>query len=133
MKISIKQYAQALYELTLGKSESEVNIVIEKFVKELAKNNQIKLSTKILDKFEQMYNKENGIIEAQVTSAFKLEEVEIEKLKTYLLKKYSAKEIVFNNKVDEKIKGGVIIKVGDDLIDASIAGKLRSLKESLVS
>jgi len=133
MKISIKQYAQALYELTLGKSESEVNIVIEKFVKELAKNNQIKLSTKILDKFEQMYNKENGIIEAQVTSAFKLEEVEIEKLKTYLLEKYSAKEIVFNNKVDEKIKGGVIIKVGDELIDASIAGKLRSLKESLVS
>jgi F-type H+-transporting ATPase subunit delta len=133
MKISIKQYAQALYELTLGKSESEINVVIEKFVKELAKNNQIKLSTKILDKFEQMYNKENGIIEAQVTSAFKLEGVEIEKLKAYLLEKYSAKEIIFNNKIDENIKGGVIIKVGDELIDASIAGKLRSLKESLVN
>lgn len=133
MKISIKQYAQALYELTLGKSESEVNVVIEKFVKELAKNNQIKLSVKVSDKFVEMYNKENGIIEAQVTSAFGLETVEIEKIKNYLLKKYGAKEIVFNNKIDEKIKGGVIIKVGDELIDASIAGQLKSLREVLAN
>lgn len=133
MKISTKQYAQALYELTLGKSESEVGVVVEKFVKELAKNSQLKSAQKIIENFSNIYNRENGIIEAQVISSFKLEDVEVEKLKKYLLEKYSAKEIVFNNNIDPKIKGGVIIKVEDELIDASVAGKLRSLGGHLVS
>ena len=45
--------------------------------------------------------------------------------------KYKAKEVVIKNKIDENIKGGIIIKVGDEIVDASISGKLRSFKSSL--
>lgn len=131
MKISTKQYAEVLYDLTLNKSQEDVSVVVEKFTKELIKNNQVKLVPKIIERFEKIYNEKNGIILAELTTATRLGPDEIENIRKYLLKKYSAKEIVLNNKIDKNIKGGVIIKVGDDLIDVSVAGKLRALRRNL--
>lgn len=132
MKISTKQYAQALYELTLGKSESEVDIVVGKFIKELSKNNQMKFSSSVVVKFEEIYNRENGIIEATIISTAKLESSEIEKIKKYLMDKYAAKEVILENEIDKSIGGGFIIKVRDEILDASISSKLKGLREALL-
>lgn len=133
MKISTKQYAQALYELTLGKSESEVGIVVEKFVKELVKNNQTKSATKIIDNFNNIYNRENGIIEAEIESREQLQTEVLEKIEKYLIKKYNAKQIILNKKINPEIKGGVIIKAGDEMTDLSVAGSLNRLRRELIN
>ena len=133
MKISTKQYAQALYELTLGKSESEVGIVVEKFVKELVKNNQTKSATKIIDNFNNIYNRENGIIEAEIESREQLQTEVLEKIEKYLIKKYNAKQIILNKKINHEIKGGVIIKAGDEITDLSVAGSLNRLRRELIN
>ncbi|HBI17590.1 MAG TPA: ATP synthase F1 subunit delta [Candidatus Moranbacteria bacterium] len=132
MKISTKQYAEVLYDLTLGKSEAEVNIVVEKFIKELVNGNQIKSASKIIEKFEKIYNKNNGIIEASVTSAEKLDKSQMEKIEKYLLDKYKAKQVVLNNEVKPEIKGGIILRVEDEILDGSILNQLRSLKSKLI-
>ena len=133
MKISTKQYAQALYELTLGKSESEVGIVVEKFVKELVKNNQIKSVSKIIDNFNNIYNQENGIIEAEIKSREQLQSESLEKIEKYLITKYKAKQIILNKKINPEIKGGVIIKAGDEMTDLSVAGSLNRLRRELIN
>lgn len=133
MKISTKQYAQALYELTLGKSEGEVGIVVEKFVKELVKNNQTKSATKIIDNFNNIYNRENGIIEAEIESREQLQTEVLEKIEKYLIKKYNAKQIILNKKINPEIKGGVIIKAGDEITDLSVAGSLNRLRRELIN
>ena len=133
MKISTKQYAQALYELTLGKSESEVGIVVEKFVKELVKNNQIKSVSKIVDNFNNIYNQENGIIEAEIKSREQLQSESLEKIEKYLITKYKAKQIILNKKINPEIKGGVIIKAGDEMTDLSVAGSLNRLRRELIN
>ncbi len=131
MKISAKQYAQALYELTLEKSETEVNVVVEKFVKELVKNNNVKLASKIIDKFQEIYNRENEIVVASVTSAEKLDKIQMERIEKYLLGKYKARQVVLNNDVKLEIKGGIILRVGEDILDESIVKKVNNLKTFL--
>lgn len=131
MKISATQYATTLYELTQDKSKSEVDSIAKKFIELLIKNRQIKLAGKIIEKFSEIYNRKNGIIEAEITSREVLSNELRNKVSNYVSNKYKAKEVVINNKIDESIKGGIIIKVGDEIIDASISGKLRSLKSSL--
>ncbi|HBR79015.1 MAG TPA: ATP synthase F1 subunit delta [Candidatus Moranbacteria bacterium] len=133
MKISTKQYAQVLYDLTRKKSEAEVNIVVEKFVKELAKNNNVKLASKIVDKFQEIYNRENGIIEASVTSAEKLDKIQMERIEKYLLDKYKAEKVMLSNEIRKEIKGGIILRVGDEIIDGSVTNLLRSLKIKLLA
>ena len=62
---------------------------------------------------------------AEVTSALPLTNDEQESVK----KSFSAKEVSF--KVDPSILGGLVVKVGDKVLDGSVAGKLEGLRQSL--
>ena len=49
------------------------------------------------------------------------------------MEKYGAKKIEMSVVVDEKIQGGIIIRVGDEILDASIQKQLINLKKVLSS
>lgn len=132
MKITTQQYAKTLLELTENKTEKEVGGTVECFVDVLKRNGQIKNVAKIIEKFSDEYNAKHGIVEAQIITKNKIEGKEIEKIKKYIQEKYSAKEVVVKNSIDEKIKGGIIIKVGDEVLDGSVANQLRRLEKYLV-
>lgn len=66
---------------------------------------------------------------AEVTSALSLTEEEKAVVKKDLSSKVGATEVVFH--VNPSILGGLVIKVGDKVMDGSVAGKLESLRQSL--
>lgn len=132
MRLSVNQYAKALYLAVQDKSQNDINLIVENFVKLLQKNGQIKLKKDITEKFADIWNKEDGIVEAQVISSRKLEEKQIQQIEIFVKKKYAAEKVVLLSGVDEKIKGGIIIQVGDELLDASVAKKLDDLRLNLV-
>lgn len=66
---------------------------------------------------------------AQVTSALPLNKEEEEAVKRDVLAKAGAKEISF--RVDPSILGGLVIRVGDKVLDSSVAGKLEGLRQNL--
>lgn len=131
MKVTVAQYAKTLHESVKDKSQKEISGIISQFVKILAKNNQIKNSGKIIGKFGDIYNEENGIVEAEVISREALSNTLSNKVESFIKEKYQARKVVLKNIVDEKIKGGIIIKVGDELMDASVAKQLKDLKNRL--
>ncbi len=133
MRVTSAQYAKSLYEATLDKSHSEVDVLVSNFVKVLAKNRQMRLKNEILRKFESVTNQKNGIVMAQVISQEKLGAEMIERLSGFIKKKYQAGKVEIENTVDEKIKGGVIVKVGDEICDASVKGQLKKMKNVLVN
>jgi len=67
--------------------------------------------------------------EAEVVSALPLTEEEQETLRKDLLSKTGAQAVTF--RVDPSIVGGLIIRVGDKVIDGSVAGQLQLLREKL--
>ena len=66
---------------------------------------------------------------AEVTSALPLSQDEEASVKKDVLSKSGAKDISFH--VDPSILGGLVIKVGDKVLDGSVAGKLEGLRQSL--
>jgi F-type H+-transporting ATPase subunit b len=66
---------------------------------------------------------------ALVTSALPLSKDEEESVKKDVLAKAGAKDVAF--RVDPSILGGLVIKVGDKVLDGSVAGKLEGLRQSL--
>jgi F-type H+-transporting ATPase subunit delta len=131
MKATATQYAKALYEATKDKDQKGIDGILTDFVKVLSKNNQTKLAGNVSKKFGEVYNKENGIVEAEVTSARKLESYQVHKVESFLKDKYKAKKVEINNIIDKRIKGGIVIKVGDEVMDGSVDRKLRNLKIQL--
>jgi F-type H+-transporting ATPase subunit b len=66
---------------------------------------------------------------AEVTSALPLNDKEQETVKKSILDKVGAKAVAF--RVDPSILGGLVIKVGDKILDGSVAGKLEGLRQTL--
>ena len=65
---------------------------------------------------------------AEVTSALPLSASEQNAVKKNLLTKVGAQEVTFH--VDPAILGGLIIKVGDKVLDGSVSGKLEGLRQT---
>jgi ATP synthase F1 delta subunit len=131
MKISPKQYAQALFEVTVEAKEKEIKSALQKLALILVKNNDLGKLNKIFSIFSELWNKNQGIVEAEITSARELDSKIVKLLNGYIIKLSGADTVKIEEKVNQKILGGVIIKYGDKILDASMSGKLLSLKEKL--
>ncbi|WP_158797250.1 ATP synthase F1 subunit delta [Pedobacter sp. L105] len=81
--------------------------------------------------FIRQYNVIKGIVTAEVTSAITLTEANKAEIVAVVKKEIGAQEVIIKEKVDEKLIGGFILKVGDRQFDASIAGSLHKLKQEL--
>ena len=66
---------------------------------------------------------------AEVTSALPLTGQEQDAVKKDVLSKVGAQAVTF--RVDPSILGGLVIKVGDKIMDGSVAGKLDGLRQNL--
>lgn len=131
MRATPTQYAKTLYELTIDKKHQEIDEIISNFLQSLYRNGQMRMLDSIVKKFQEIHNAENGIVEAEITTREKISESLETEIKHFLKDKYKAEKVVIYNKVDESVKGGVIIRVGDEVIDGSLDRKLKELKSSL--
>jgi len=101
-------------------------------VSALRRNGETRKIKEIAGKFGEIFNKENGIIEARIISREEISKELRNKLLTYVSNKYDAKEVILNSIVDKNVKGGIIIRVGDEITDGSVGRKLEDLRKELV-
>lgn len=97
----------------------------------LARKKRLNLLRAIVYTYRQRLDKRRGRIEATVTSALDLDPALLNEIKD-ALKKLVTHEPVLKLKVDRSLLGGMTIKVGDRLFDASVAGQLRRLGTGLL-
>ncbi len=133
MKISAKQYAQTVYELTKGKNQQEMQSIIAQFIKLLKKNGHVKMGAQITARFVDVHNAENGIITAKITSAYILSDAQKTHIMKFVQKRFGVSNVELYYVVDQAIKGGMVIRVGDEVIDASVLGRLKNMKKSLMN
>ncbi|RKD31532.1 F0F1 ATP synthase subunit delta [Thermohalobacter berrensis] len=86
--------------------------------------------TEIKKEYIKLYNEEKNIVEAVAITAVPMAEEEKVKLQNRLSEKLN-KNIVLKNKIDKKVIGGVLIKIGDKIIDSSIKGQLDNIAKKL--
>lgn len=83
--------------------------------------------------FREIYRKENNISEVNITTAVKLPESELDKLKTVVQKSFRNTTFEFNYSVDPAIIGGFVIDVDSTRMDASLSSELEQLRQNLCS
>lgn len=86
----------------------------------------------ILKEFLDMVSDYLGIIKATVTSAVELNNNQLAQIKDKI-QSTTKKDVELHAIVDTSLIGGMVIRVGDKVVDASIAGRLRELKEGLTN
>ena len=126
-KILPLQYAKILYELTKDFKEKDLKKNVEAFVDLLKKNQNLNKISYIIKEFELYAQKTEGKEKAIIRSARPLSEKMLEEIKKSLELKG---EIVTEN--DPEIIGGVIVKIGNKIFDASIKTQINKLKQKLI-
>ena len=102
----------------------------QNLVRLMAENGRLKLMPDVLAQFEVARAKAENKIEAEVISAFELTAEQISELVNTLKNKLGS-DITVTTSIDESLIGGVVIKAGDTIIDASMKSQLDSLALSL--
>ena len=131
MKTTVSQYAQSLLESVKGESEAKAKELLHNFVALLGRRRDLNLAPAIITAFTEIWNKENGEVVAEVTSARELGDSARETVVNYLTKKSGAKTVVLNEKVDKKILGGFILKYNSKIVDGSLRNSLNELKNEM--
>ena len=85
----------------------------------------------IVRQYVNLANKARNIMEAEVTTALPLTQVQQEEL-GMKLSKVTGHTVVLKPTIDPAIMGGVIVKIGDKLIDGSIVRQLKALEQALL-
>ncbi|MDQ7916573.1 ATP synthase F1 subunit delta [Mesonia sp. MT50] len=107
----------------------EVNEVSSNAFKVLLENNRINLLSLVVDRFIYLYDEANNIKVAKVTTVEPLTP-EMEQSVLKKVKELTGSEVTLINKIDASIIGGFILRIGDLQYDASISGKLNSLRKT---
>lgn len=88
--------------------------------------------TKVATEFQRLDNARQGITVATATSAAPLSKDEIRVL-TERMERFTGGRVELDVQVDPSLLGGLVVRVGDRLIDGSVRGRLERLRNQLVS
>lgn len=111
--------------------DSKVNPMWDGFLSIITHNNREKLLVEIAQAFKDLYLEEKNIIQATITTAVPLKGALEDDIKG-MMEGLKAKDIQVEEVVNEDILGGLIIRVGDRQVDASIQRRLRDIERELV-
>ena len=98
----------------------------------MVRRNRIEQLPRVAAEFRRLDNARQGITIATATSAAPLDKAEIKAL-TERMEKFTGGRVELEVQVDPSLLGGVVVRVGDRLIDGSVRGRLERLRNQLVS
>ena len=121
---------QRLTEVILAVCGEKLGVEGANLVGLMAENKRLGLLPEVVDLFEAEKAAREGVLEAHVTTAFELSAAQLAGLVARLEAKFG-RRITATQSVDAGLIGGVVIQVGDEVMDASVRGGLENLAVTL--
>ena len=112
--------------------KDQVSPMMMNFLLLLVDKRRIVLLEAINDCYQELSNKAQGIIVADVTTAYELK-AELRSRLSSKLESVTGKKVALRTHNDKSIIGGIVVKIGDTRIDGSVAGRLQALKAELMA
>ncbi len=115
---------------TLSRLTNNVRPHVLNLLRALVSRHRLHLLPAVVREFESLNRQARGIEEAYVTVARALTEDEIKGVGEGL-STMTGKTIEVYTQVDPSILGGIVVRIGDRLYDASIVGRLERLRQTI--
>jgi F-type H+-transporting ATPase subunit delta len=122
--------AGQLFELVLAACKSELSAEAKNFVQLLVRNRRLELAPEISDQFEALKLEREGVVDADIESAFPLDDAQLASLVADLERRFRRK-VSPRVRVDRELLGGVRVTVGDEVIDGSVRSKLAAMATAI--
>jgi F-type H+-transporting ATPase subunit delta len=124
--LSAPQVAGLFLSILAGKLSGDA----ENLVRVMAENRRLELLGEVKRQFEALKNEREGVIEADVETAFELTDAELAGLVS-ALEKRTGRKVRARVRLDKTLIGGVRVVMGDKVIDGSARAQLGALESAL--
>ena len=123
---------QKMGELFVQLCGDQLNEHGQNLIKVMAENGRLSALPAVLAEFVALKSELDKQLDASVCSASPLSDADITKIQASLEKRYG-RTVKLNCSVDPSLMAGLVIKAGDEIIDATVRSKLNRLAEALQS
>jgi F-type H+-transporting ATPase subunit delta len=110
--------------------EGKVTPLVSRFIQMLVEKRRISLLVEINGEFQRLADAYRNIVRAEVTTAVPLSADQATELQAGLARR-TGRRVELIPRVDPAIVGGVIVRIGDQVMDGSIRSQLIRLKRQL--
>ena len=119
-------------DIILSLLKSPVTDEAKNFINMLIENGRVALLPEIGEQFHALKNAQEGAADADITSAFEMNDAQVKELVAVLEKKFGRKVNPLVH-VDASLIGGVRVIVGDEVLDTSVRAKLQQMHVALAA
>ena len=124
-RVPIDQKRELIEKALAAGPQNVVNLALL-----LLRRGRTVLGPQIAQAYREIIDREKGVSHALVTSAVELNADELKDVQTRL-SEITGGTVVVRAEVDESIIGGLVVRIGDRLIDGSTRSRLTALKQQL--
>src|SRR5215213_351875 len=100
------------------------------FLELLIEKNRMTETFRVRRRFVELWKQENKRIDVTVTSAVELDSAVVEKIGEEI-ERQTGRKVELASRVDDDILGGIVLQVGNMVLDASIRSRLEKLRKSV--
>jgi F-type H+-transporting ATPase subunit delta len=122
---STQEKSEGLDRAISGADETVVN-----FLKLLIEKHRTPVIFRVRNEFDQLWEEENKLLPVQVTSAVELPESTVKQIGDRISEQTDRK-VDLSSRVDPDILGGIVVRVGNSVLDASIRNRLENLRKQV--
>ncbi|AKC60190.1 F0F1 ATP synthase subunit delta [Blochmannia endosymbiont of Camponotus (Colobopsis) obliquus] len=109
---------------------NQLDCYCQNFIKIMAKYSRLPILPNVLQQFIYFCDVQKNIVKIKITSACPLNKDQLTKI-TNIMEKKLSKTVQLMCKIDKAIIAGIMINIGNTVIDGSILNRLEHLKKSL--
>lgn len=132
MKISPKQYARSLMELSSGLSKAEAEKLIARFIVVLKERHDLNKSDSITAELDLLLEAQAGELRAELVSARSLSAKSKSLITNYLSERLGGTKLTWQEKIDRTLLGGFVLRYHGFVIDGSVKTNLNKFKKQLL-
>jgi F-type H+-transporting ATPase subunit delta len=114
----------------LERAVSGADPVIINFLELLIENHRMPVIFRVKRGYDELWEEENQLLPVRVTSAVELDEKTVKQLRDRITEQ-TGRKVDFSSEVDPDILGGIVVRVGNSVLDASIRNRLEQLRKQV--
>ena len=114
----------------LERAVSDADPVVLNFLKLLIEKHRMPVIFRVRAEFEQLWEEENRLLPVIVTSAVELPKATVKQIGDRIAEQTDRK-VDISSDVDPDILGGIVVRVGNSVLDASVRNRLEQLRRQV--
>jgi ATP synthase F1 delta subunit len=114
----------------LGRLLEGVDPTVENFLALLVENHRMPVIFRVRRDFEHLWEQENKLLPVTITSAVALDEATVKSIGD-AIGRQTGQRVELTTNVDPDVLGGLVVRVGNSILDASIRNRLENLRRSV--